>query len=125
MVKTPAAARVDGEIEPVARLNGKPDAKVVEVKIEKVEEDYIEFLRKNPMRRPTPTEDKIILKMYPDDTELRERIRVTDAHANKVADMHEDILRQYDAKGYALVGVEYLDDGTKRLFQVPEQQDAA
>ncbi|CAN6363563.1 unnamed protein product [Urochloa humidicola] len=107
------AASASGIIEPA----------VVEVKIERVEEDYIQYLRTCPLRRPTP--DKSILKMFPDDPELQECIRVTDANANKIVDMHEDILKQYDSKGYAFVGVEYLDDGMKRLFQIPEESTTA
>ncbi|CAN6363557.1 unnamed protein product [Urochloa humidicola] len=99
------------------------DAKVVDVKIERVEEDYIQYLRTRPLRRPTP--DKSILKMFPDDPELRECIRVTNANANKIVDMHEKILKQYDTKGYTFVGVEYLDDGMKRLFQIPEESTTA
>ncbi|CAN6373220.1 unnamed protein product [Urochloa humidicola] len=100
----------------VAKLKGTLDAKVVEVKIEKVEEDYIQYLRTRPLKRPSPSEG--VIRMLP---HLRERILSVDAHANKIVDMHEDILRQYDTKGYAFVGVEYLDDGTKRLFQIPEE----
>ncbi|CAO2149883.1 unnamed protein product [Urochloa humidicola] len=123
------AASLEDKLKPKCkpiseRLKGKLDTKVVEVKIEKVTEDHIQHLRTRPMRRPTPIADKKILKMCPDDLELRERILVTDAHVNKVVDMQEDILRQYDTKGYAMVGVEYLDNGMKRLFQIPEE-DAA
>ncbi|CAN6337807.1 unnamed protein product [Urochloa humidicola] len=46
--------------------------------------------------------------------------RVTDASI-----LEEHILEQYDTKGYAMVRAEYLDNGRKRFFRLPEEQDTA
>jgi hypothetical protein len=33
-------------------------------------------------------------------------------------------LKEHDEKGYALVGVERFDDGTKSFFRLPEEETA-
>ncbi|CAN6373217.1 unnamed protein product [Urochloa humidicola] len=121
------AASVEGKpkqavasgIESAARLEDKPKREplVVEVKIERVGEDYIQYLRKNPMRRPPSHSGSF----FEQSTRLRESCRVTDASINKIVDLKEHILEQYDTKGYAMVRVEYLDNGRKRLFRLPEE----
>ncbi|CAL4921607.1 unnamed protein product [Urochloa decumbens] len=121
-IKTKPAARVEASkaasvtsFEPAARVEREP--KVVEVKIEKVEEDYIEYLRKNPMRRPRVRSPRF----FKPSPRLLESLRVSDASINKLVDLEEHILEQYDTKGYAMVLAEYLDNGRKRLFRLPEE----
>jgi hypothetical protein len=43
---------------------------------------------------------------------------------NELHDVYEDILRQHDEKGYALVQVEHLDNGKKRWFRLPVEKTA-
>ncbi|CAO2149881.1 unnamed protein product [Urochloa humidicola] len=95
-----------------AGATNKPEPKVVEVKIEKVDEDYIEYLRKNPMKRP-PTRTS---------PRHRETCRAADGAINKIVDLDEHMLEEYDTKGYAMVRV----NGKKRLFRLPEgvEEDA-
>jgi hypothetical protein len=91
-----------------------PEPRVIAVRTERVEEDYIEYLCAHPMRGPTPlTEDD--LKKFP---WMPEATRVADVHINKVVDLQEDILRRYDKKGYTLVRVEHLDNGMRRLLVI-------
>ncbi|CAN6373206.1 unnamed protein product [Urochloa humidicola] len=107
---------------PAARVERKREAepKVVEVKIEKVDEDYIQYLRKNPTKRPPATRSLSYFKPTP---KILECWRVSDASVNKIIDLEEHILEQYDTKGYAMVRVEYLDNGRQRLFRLPEGEE--
>jgi hypothetical protein len=96
------------------------NAKLIAVTREKVEEDFIRYLRANPMRRPVPlTEEQ--LEMFP---WLPEATREADASLNETVDLFEYILKEHDEKGYALVGVERFDDGTKSFFRLPEGETA-
>ncbi|CAN6363551.1 unnamed protein product [Urochloa humidicola] len=120
------AASLEGEGKPRPAANAKgvycePEPKVVEVKIEKVGEDYIEYLRKNPMRRPSHRVPRFFVRP----PWIVESCRVTDASINKIVDLEEHILEQHDTKGYAMVLAEYLDNGRKRFFRLPEEQDTA
>jgi hypothetical protein len=56
---------------------------------------------------------------------MPEATRAADVHINRAVDQQEDILRQYDEKGYALVRVEHLDNGMRRLFQLPVEETTA
>jgi hypothetical protein len=115
--------------EPAARAEDKTkrkppapyvesNAKLIGVTREKVEEDFIQYLRTNPMRRPTPlTEEQ--LEMFP---WLPEATKEADASLNETVDLFEYILKEHDEKGYALVGVERFDDGTKSFFVSPRKK---
>ncbi|CAN6363561.1 unnamed protein product [Urochloa humidicola] len=122
----PAAATVKGKTtntrRGVARVIGKtkPEPKVVAVRTEKVDDYYIQYLLKNPMKRPKPL-PKGLLERFPDPPES---LTADIAVINKVIDLDEYIVKQYYDKGHAIVRVEYLDNGRKRLFMLPEEATA-
>ncbi|RCV23478.1 hypothetical protein SETIT_5G009100v2 [Setaria italica] len=123
-------------IEPVAKAEGKPKAKlllrraweldvkpepaVIAVGTERLGEDEIEYVRTHRMRRLTPP-DELIREFFPG---MAARFPKAAAIVNKTVDLQEDILRQYETKGYALVRVERLDNGMKRWFRLPEAETA-
>nr|TKW12927.1 hypothetical protein SEVIR_5G067500v2 [Setaria viridis] len=146
------AAKVEGKakqaaassIEPVAKAEGKPKAKlllrraweldakpepaVIAVGTERLGEDEIEYVRTHRMRRltpppppPPPPPDELIREFFPG---MAARFPKAAAIVNKTVDLQEDILRQYETKGYALVRVERLDNGMKRWFRLPEAETA-
>uniref|UniRef100_K3XH40 Uncharacterized protein n=1 Tax=Setaria italica TaxID=4555 RepID=K3XH40_SETIT len=123
-------------IEPVAKAEGKPKAKlllrraweldakpepaVISVGTERLGEDEIEYVRTHRMRRLTPPDD-LIREFFP---RIAACFPKAAAIVNKTVDLQEDILRQYETKGYALVRVERLDNGLKRWFRLPEAETA-
>ncbi|CAM0146915.1 unnamed protein product [Urochloa decumbens] len=117
------AAKVEAKVasasfvEPAAR---KPEPKVVAVRTELLGQDYIQYLLKNPSRRPKPL-TKHFLERYPN---LPESITAGINMRNKMADFDEHIKHYYEEKGYAVVGVEVLDNGQKRLFRLSEEATA-
>jgi hypothetical protein len=115
---------VEGKAKPEARAEGDTKRKpapyvatnpaLISTSTETVDEDFIRYLRTRPMWRPTPlTEEQI--KRYP---WMPEATREADALTNKTVDLFEYILKEHDEKGYALVGVERFDDGTRRFFRL-------
>ncbi|CAN6351218.1 unnamed protein product [Urochloa humidicola] len=94
-----------------------PLPKVVAVKTEIISRDDIHRLLRNPITRPTPP-TPIFFKLYP---HLREGLAAAHAAINRVADVHEDIAKQYKEKGFVVMGVEHLDNGKKRLFSLPQE----
>ncbi|CAN6335370.1 unnamed protein product [Urochloa humidicola] len=111
------ASSVVGKTKRAAR---KPEPKVVAVRTELLSQDYIHYLLKNPSRRPKPL-SKHFLERYPNPPES---ITAGINMRNKMADFDEHILKQYYEKGYAVVGVEVLDNGQKRLFRLSEEATA-
>ncbi|CAO2142536.1 unnamed protein product [Urochloa humidicola] len=119
MPKPELAARVKGKTK---RAFTKPELpKVVAVTTERLDEEFIEWLQKNPIKRPVPRSDAI-LEFFP---KQPESLAAAFAAINRAVDVREDIAKQYKEKGYAIVGVELLDNGRKRLFSLPEDAAAA
>ncbi|CAN6363553.1 unnamed protein product [Urochloa humidicola] len=114
------AAKVKGNAK-TKRVAGKPKPKVVAIKTEMLCDDYVQWLRKNPIKRLKPLSESFF-KRIPKEPES---FTATSAMINKIVDVNEDILNQYDEKGYAIVGVEVLDNGRTRLCSLSEEEKAA
>ncbi|RLN08514.1 uncharacterized protein C2845_PM11G31130 [Panicum miliaceum] len=118
-----SAARVEGKpkTQPKPAVEGtKPKPSVVAVRTEMVPDDYIQMLLKRPPRKLTPLPERFY-KNFP---KLREADLVNYCEFNMLVDVQVDILRQYHKKGYALVGVEVISNGLKKLFCLPEEATA-
>jgi len=94
----------------------KPAAGAGAIRIETMPHSLVERLKKSPFKRPLPRR-KSFLERIP---ELREVILRTDAESNSLVDLQEDILRQFEEKGCAQVGVEIMDCGRTRLVRLPQ-----
>ncbi|CAN6337806.1 unnamed protein product [Urochloa humidicola] len=115
----PPAARVKGKTKRAVRKPEPPEPKVVSVKIEKLSEDDIQYFLKNPIRRPKPLPESYF-ERFP---KQPESLTAAFAVINKLVDEREDIAKQYYDKGYAIVRVEYLDNGLRR-FSLPNEAAA-
>ncbi|CAO2144890.1 unnamed protein product [Urochloa humidicola] len=123
-VKTKPAASVEGRtkpaaasnIEPAAKVDGKKaEPKVVAIEVEEVPDSFIQHLLKNPPRRPHSRPEGFY--------EINPEVREADAMMNRLADMKDDILKQYRDKQRAVVKIEVLDNGRMRFYH-PEKSTA-
>jgi hypothetical protein len=130
--KQPAAAKVKAKqaaassIDPVVKSEVKPirktqvvnmpvvrkEAAVISAGIESLGDDEIEYVRTHRTRN---------LESIPG---FAKRCPTITALVKERVDLEEDILRQYDTKGYALAWVERLDNGRKRVSHLPEEETA-
>ncbi|RCV24232.1 hypothetical protein SETIT_5G068600v2 [Setaria italica] len=100
-------------IEPVAKAEGKPKAKLLLRRAWELD------AKPEPAVISVGTE-----RLGEDEIEIAACFPKAAAIVNKTVDLQEDILRQYETKGYALVRVERLDNGLKRWFRLPEAETA-
>jgi hypothetical protein len=107
-------------IEPVVKAEGKPKPAVISTSIKPVGESFIQYLWTRTMRKRSCLPESLRTGR----PWLAETCQAADDMINELHDVYEDILRQHDEKGYALVQVEHLDNGKKRWFRLPVEKTA-
>ncbi|CAL4986300.1 unnamed protein product [Urochloa decumbens] len=109
--KLAAASSIEWESESEDEEGEEAEPKVLATVYEEVPFSSIQRLLDHPPRRPRcPPEG--FFERFP---ELRETTLAANSRINLLVDVKEDILKQYHAEGKAVVKVEILDNGLKKL----------
>ncbi|CAO2149884.1 unnamed protein product [Urochloa humidicola] len=108
-IKLLLASSIDLESEDEGEEAELP--KVLDTMYEEVPFASIQRLLNRPPRRPRCLPEGFF-ERFP---KLRQTTLAADSQINLLADVQEDILEQYHAKGNAVVKVEILDNGLKKL----------